>query len=97
MYAMYIDSDRLTAFCLTISKTISKTIYRKKCVRNKWKIFHSDEYVMSYASVKLKMHPEMGVYLSCKVPVIVVQFNEQWSVLQNISTDAYPCMGRAVL
>jgi len=84
MYAMYIDSGMLTALCLTISKTVSKIIYRKKCVRNNWKIFHSDEYVMS-------------VYLSRKVPVIVVQFSEQWNVLQNISTDAYACMWRAVL
>ena len=94
---MYIDSGMLTAFCLTISKAVSKIIYGKKCVRNKWKIFHSDEYVTSYASVKLKMHLEMDVYLSCKVPVIVVQFNELWNVLHNISTDAYPCMGRVVL
>lgn len=58
---MYIDSVMLTSFCLTISKTISKTIYIKKCIRNKLMIFHSDEYVMSYASVKVKMHTEMGV------------------------------------
>lgn len=76
MYTMYNDSGILTSFCLTVSKTISKTIYRKKCIRNKWKIFHSDEYIMSYASIKLKMYPEMGVYLSCTVRVIVVKFNE---------------------
>jgi hypothetical protein len=94
---MYIDYGMLTAFCLTISKTISKTIYRKKCVRNKWNIFHSDEYVMIYTSFELKVHPEMGLYLSCKVFVIVVQFIELWNVLQNINTDAYACMGRTVL
>lgn len=52
---------------------------------------------MSYGSVKLKMFPRKGVYLSCKVPDFVVQFNKLWNVLQNISTDAYPCMGRTVL
>jgi hypothetical protein len=31
---------------------------------------------MIYASVKLKMHPEMGVHLSCKMSVIFVQFND---------------------
>jgi hypothetical protein len=75
MHAMYIDSGMLTAFCLTVSRTISKPFTEKKCVKNKWKILNSDEYVMSYASIKLRMLPGKGVYLSCKVPDFVVQFN----------------------